>query len=596
MDEGFGMKSIKFIVSIAFISMVALNPSYFYSNTGKEEKVDVVYSQLSGFVKKDGDTYYYSPITGQKVTGLQTIDGYRYYFSSTGRMQTGLRTINGYKYYFSKTTGKSLSGLREVDGYRYYFSKTTGKALSGLREIDGSKYYFSTTTFKSQSGLRTLSGEKYYFSKTSGKALSGLRAIDGYKYYFSTKTKKALSGLRVINGDKYYFSTITYKAQTGLRFISEERYYFSKTSGKALSGLREIDGSKYYFSPETKAALNGFITIDNNTYCFDKYTDKMLFGIHIIDGKYYEFNEETGVLVEDENISGIVYKNSEPYFYINEDGTSETGMVTVDNERYYFVYGGGIYKGFRTINNKLYYFSEEDGKAAKGITEIEGESYYFHPTYSYALGGLHSIWENTYYFSTSNYQMMKNYSVQIGYLVFKTDENGLVTSVKAATGYENNKRANALIEGFKLIGTPYGSADNQLMCNRFAAEVLLAAGNKELVKYGEYTNNMYYKPVEEQAEYVLTKGYNKNMNASNLKPGDLIFWDYGANGPIEHRFTFNGTNYCIGHVSVYLGDGLIMEATGSTWDGGSGHTRVTTFDPSDAKPTYNPIIYASLLP
>ena len=475
----------------------------------------------------------------------------------------------------SSNTIYAESGFVKRGSDTYYYNPKTGKKVTGLKTINGSIYYFSSKGVM-QTGLKTVKNNKYYFSKTSGKALSGLRKISGSKYYFSKTSKKALSGLRTINKDKYYFA---------------------KTSKKALSGLRTISGKKYYFDSDTKIAQKGFVTINNNKYYFDEGTYQMVFGTKIIDGKTYKFDEETGILIEDDNEdkTGIIYKNNEPYMYINEDGTQKTGMVTVNNERYYFLYGGGIYKGLRTINNKLYYFTNNQGKAAKGITEVDGDSYYFHPNYSYALSGLHSIFEKTYYFDKNDYKMMKNDTIKVGYLLFTTDKNGLVNDVKPASGYKNNVRANALIEGLKFIGQPYGSKENEFMCNRLAAEVYLAAGNEELVTYYS-SNKMYYKPVEVQAEYVLEKGYNKNLTFENLKPGDLIFWDYGPNGPSKHKFNFEGTNYCIGHVSVYLGDGTMLEATGSTWDGGNGHVRVTNFNPSDAKPTYKPVIYASLLP
>lgn len=596
MPSSFTKESIKFIILVAFASIIVLNPSDFNSKSENIKNINVAYSQSKGFVKEGGYTYYYSQKTGKKLTGLQTIEGYRYYFSSTGKMQTGLQTIGGYKYYFSKLTGKALSGLRVISGNKYYFSTVTYKAKSGLRLISGNKYYFSTVTYKALSGLRLISGEKYYFSESTKEALSGLMEVDGYKYYFSKKTKSALSGLRVISGNKYYFSTATYKSLTGLRLISGNKYYFSESTGNALSGLVEVDGSKYYFCPETKIALSGFVTIDNNKYYFDESSKQMVFGLQVIDGKYYNFDEKTGILLEDEKVSGIIYKDGEPYLYVDEYGNSKTGMITVEEGvRYYFLKGGGIHKGFRTVGSKLYYFSTEDGKAQNGITKVGSDTYYFHPKYFYALTGLHSIWEKTYYLNPNDYKMMKNDTVKIGYLLFTADENGLVIDIKPATGYENNERAKGLIEGFKLIGTPYGSDDGQTMCNRFAATVYLAAGNDELIKYSQITGNMLYKKASEQAEYVLKKGYNENMTAYNLKPGDLIYWDNGPTGPAEDKFTFNGTEYSIGHVSVYVGEGVMIEATSVPWVG-EGHTRVTTFDPSSAKPTSNPIIFANMLP
>lgn len=59
----------------------------------------------------------------------------------------------------------------------------------------------------------------------------------------------------------------------------------------------------------------------------------------------------------------------------------------------------------------------------------------------------------------------------------------------------------------------------------------------------------------EQARYCVEN--NKVIDASQLLPGDLIFWSYPNSSRVKERFM------AIGHVAVYAGDGMMVEAAPS---------------------------------
>jgi len=121
----------------------------------------------TGFVTKDGVTYYY--VNGEMQFGLQKIDGYYYYFSThTGAMRTGEYTVNYLNsngmltkdttFVFDATTGAgslpTTTGFVTEGGVTYYY--VNGEIQTGLQEIDGSYYYFSTHTGAMRTGEYTV--------------------------------------------------------------------------------------------------------------------------------------------------------------------------------------------------------------------------------------------------------------------------------------------------------------------------------------------------------------------------------------------------------------------------------------------------------
>ena len=68
----------------------------------------------SGWIVENNKTYYLDK-NGNKLTGLQKIDGRYYYFSKKGVRKTGWRKIRGTKYYFDpENNGARAKGFTKI--------------------------------------------------------------------------------------------------------------------------------------------------------------------------------------------------------------------------------------------------------------------------------------------------------------------------------------------------------------------------------------------------------------------------------------------------------------------------------------------------
>lgn len=138
-----------------------------------------------GWVTDENGTYYYKD--GEKLTGWQTIDSYRYYFApETGVMLTGWQIIDGRRYYFS-SKGVMLRGLRTIDGNLYYLNNYV---MTGARKI-GSKVYY----FESNGMARMTKGwfsDKTRFALGDGRIANSVCLISNRYYLFNSTT-----GLRI---------------------------------------------------------------------------------------------------------------------------------------------------------------------------------------------------------------------------------------------------------------------------------------------------------------------------------------------------------------------------------------------------------------
>ena len=86
--------------------------------------------QASGWIKSDGEYYYYT--SGKKAVGWKKIGGKYYYFDANGVRQLGWVTVNGSKYYLKKYR---LTGWQIIDGKKYY-CKSDGK-MAVSTTVDG---------------------------------------------------------------------------------------------------------------------------------------------------------------------------------------------------------------------------------------------------------------------------------------------------------------------------------------------------------------------------------------------------------------------------------------------------------------------------
>ena len=134
-------------------------------------------------VTKWGITYYVDE-NGNKLTGLQVIDGDTYFFKEkNGAMvKNDFVTIDGKTYYFG-ADGKMVKGFMDKWLSTYYFDET-GVMATGKTQIEGAYYFFKETGKLVKSGWIT-EGENKYYAKAGGKlAQSETISKWGKKYSF----------------------------------------------------------------------------------------------------------------------------------------------------------------------------------------------------------------------------------------------------------------------------------------------------------------------------------------------------------------------------------------------------------------------------
>lgn len=163
--------------------------------------------------------------------------------------------------------------------------------------------------------------------------------------------------------------------------INGSLYYFDK-DGKKVSGKQYIDGYMYTFQ-KSGVLLTGWNN-EKNMY-YDVYGD-FTKGVQSIDGTMYHFNDDgklqsgwkllgdNTVYFTDKGVlaSGEVSIAGKMYNFTN-NGTIMNGWQIADGEKFYYNEFGYMVKGWQTIDAKKYYFNKH-GQAATN-TEYEGYTF-----------------------------------------------------------------------------------------------------------------------------------------------------------------------------------------------------------------------------
>ncbi len=333
-----------------------------------------------GWVIENGGFAYY--VEGEKLTGIQLIDGYYYDFGQNG--------IN-----IGQTVYTGVFFDESVNAYRY---SKNGVLEAGWQTVNSEWYYFSTTTYKAATGRVKMFGIYYTFEET-GRLSSGVwaKTFEGTRYYYGPSYH--YKGWYNIDGIDYFFKN-GYRCE-GIDFHSSSAnptywYDFGPDGSTAtrLNGIYLIDGSYRYFEDGLAtekhlfkwegdyyyARYNGFIVTNEtigtaSTNC-DLPKGRYTFGA---DGKMLGASPN-GEIVE---IDGVLY------YYENGRGV-EKYLVKVGNDYYFAQYGGKlivnkVFNAWATncdLPKGTYTFGADGrvigvGPTVAEIVEIDGVLYYY---------------------------------------------------------------------------------------------------------------------------------------------------------------------------------------------------------------------------
>ena len=339
----------------------------------------------AGWVNEDGGFAYY--VDGQKLTGVQEIDGYYYNFGE-----------NGFNVGQTKYTGLFFDADAQV--YRYAY---IGVVTSGWQMINNEWYYFKPATMAAAVGSLTVSHVPYMFEET-GRLVSGvwMNVFTGYRYYYGPDYVR--KGWYQIGDDLYYFRdayAVTGHQCVGSQEISTTKLWYDFGEDGVCQGLlTDIveDNGKLYYVENGKKTEKGLFKFGDYHYCaqYDgslivnqKYYVWKLDETAELPKGHYEFDEQGRLLGSGSDteggISGIVDKGGVLYYYENGKPT-EMGLFMYNGDYYVAQYDGKI------ITNQKYYVWKihesadlpkghyefgADGKMLQGIVNKDGILYYY---------------------------------------------------------------------------------------------------------------------------------------------------------------------------------------------------------------------------
>ena len=232
-------------------------------------------------------------------------------------------------------------------------------------------------------------------------------------------------------------------------------------------GFIDYNGERYYADPETGEVASGFTLLNGNSYFFDPVDFKMINGLFECDEDYYYANND-GILQ-----TGMIDTGEGYYYFDSESYKATSGLFEIDNETYYF---DPVTKkrasGVTLVDGKYYFFGIKYGKKMYGWINNNGTYYYADPT----TGELATDWTvvdgKRYFFGLTTKRMMKGWvtypSTNVVY--YLDPETGVgVTGWREVDGYMYYfNEDSTYVTGYKTIdGRDYYFYDNGHMKSNF---------------------------------------------------------------------------------------------------------------------------------
>lgn len=357
---------------------------FYYFSEGRVSKKNMLFSIDSNTYRaksdgslcmnewyKDADgTYYYYDENGHNIKNkVQKIGDSYYGFDSNGKMYADTAFYNADKKYYAKADG-SLCENEWCYTYGWmYCGADRACYTDGIYEINNTLYYFNKYGIMATSGVYTQNGENY-LAQEDGSLIkmpeNGWFLSEG-KYYYIENGEVIKKKTLKIDGAYYAFkengimfdatdNSIGSKGGEGGFYLSDG-YYHAREDGSLYTSVWSKDGfgNWMYYCEDGHRATNESVTINGNTYSFN-YNGEMLEG-RLVGNDLFN---ESGVQVKKAGWNQIGGK----WYYLNQDGTVYTGILTENGYTYYLNPEMVTGKDFIKIDD-IYYKIDSDGHLSK---------------------------------------------------------------------------------------------------------------------------------------------------------------------------------------------------------------------------------------
>ncbi|EOU1761623.1 N-acetylmuramoyl-L-alanine amidase family protein [Clostridium perfringens] len=318
-------------------------------------------------------------------------------------------------------------------------------------------------------------------------------------------------------------------------WVHENNNWYYILNNKRITGWKEIDNNWYHFNSE--GLMETGWKFINGYWYYLKSNGSMATGWQFINNDWYYLNSNGPMA------TGWKFINND-WYYLKSNGPMATSWQKINDDWYYLKPNGPMATGWQKINNNWYYLNS-NGPMATGWRFLDNNWYHLSENGPMTIGWKNS--DDKWYYLDNNGAMVQNSEKTVNGNIYKFDSDGVMITDKWFGSTYVNK------DGIVLHGTPSRSHSytQYKLFNYMSNE-----DNRESVHYaaidlhgGETTNNCVYFTSEalrragvkiplyvantyQLERELLSRGWIKSTNTSDLRPGDVVFSGY------KHSFTF----------------------------------------------------------
>ena len=336
-------------------------------------------------------------------------------FAPAEDSQKGWIKKDGQSWYYIKDDGECLVSDWVKDGGKWYYCDEDGRMISGVEDfyIDGAGYDFDSTgacTNPDAASEKLTGWQKMTIEQVEFHSDTEYSVYYVYRWFYFDSDGSPVYGWQEIDGKWYFFvddyvEDWNYRSAPWMLFNDETRprpqqmelnkFYYFKPSGEMVIGWY-FDGNYWRF-----ARTNGEL------YRNEWYQEN---------GKWYYFNDDCEMYADVENVSinGIYYNFASNGVCTNPDATAEKRE--------------GWFKEYISRHSYCWFYFDENGEKVTGWKQIDGTWYYFDPETAYMNYG------NTLMINDKKYRFADNGAMYVGWSSYLTKAGTILWWYSAPDG------------------------------------------------------------------------------------------------------------------------------------------------------------------
>ena len=446
------------------------------------------------------------PLDGPDLTGAGTWQqdsrGWWYRLADGTYPASTWATINGSVYRFDRS-GYMSTGWVQDDGSWFYLLPT-GQRAHGWTADRGRWFYLDEAHGRMATGWQQVGGSWYYLHSTGAMATGWLQ-LDGSWYYLGSTGQRA-HGWTSVKGSWFYLDPANGRMATGWLRLGETWYYLRPSGAMATGWFTQV--GVWYYLRSSGAMATGWVK-DGSSWYYMEASGVMVTGQRVINGKseqfaangvWYGYHAPAGYLQPTDHITSLGYATNDLTWGMN-------GIkVRIVQQRLGIWSSGTLASVDATFQRAVRNFQARAGLPQTGVVD--------RATWD-ALGTGYSWWVDQYQATPVSLSATRS------------------ERIEAMIGY-----------AWTQIGSSYtwggaGSYSFGFDCSGLVLQSLYAAGMDpqpiDVIRHAWPS----YRTSQELYAY---SGF-QHVPFNQRQRGDLIFYT---------------TNGVVTHVSIYLGDDMVV--------------------------------------